>query len=363
MEADYDLIVAGAGPAGTACAIAAARRSARVLLLDKGGFPRHKVCGEFVSSESLELLNSLLPQNSFEEAPRIPQARIFLDGKLLTMPVAPPARSITRFDLDAALIECARAAGVEFREQTTVSEVAQGETFRVIASTGSFTAKAVVNATGRWSQLTRFHPGNGAKWIGLKAHFTEPSPSQSVDLYFFDGGYCGVQPVGANSVNACAMVNADRAASLEQVFHLNAELSARSRRWQQHFSTVTTSALHFREPRTHDGRVFLAGDSAAFIDPFAGDGISLALHSGTLAAQSVSAFLRGNCSLEQALESYATAYRARLAPALRNAARIRRLLSAPSWVRSALFGIARSRRVADLLVRSTRVKEARQAGS
>ena len=363
METDYDLIVAGAGPAGTACAITAARGGARVLLLDKSSFPRHKVCGEFVSSESLELLNSLLPPNLFDQVAQISRARIFVDGKILTIPVTPPARSIARFDLDAALLQCAVAAGVEFREQTTVSGIDQGETFCVMTSTGSISAKAVVNATGRWSQLTRFHPGNGDKWIGLKAHFAEPSPSQSVDLYFFDGGYCGVQPVGRNSVNACAMVKAERAASLEQVFRLHPELLARSREWQQQFPTVTTSALHFREPKTHDGGVFLAGDSAAFIDPFAGDGISLALHSGSLAAQRLSDFLARHCSLDQAIESYASAYRAQLTPALRNAGRIRRLLSAPSWARSALLAIARSSTVAEMLVRTTRVKAGRQAGS
>ncbi|MGH9566287.1 MAG: FAD-dependent oxidoreductase, partial [Candidatus Angelobacter sp.] len=58
--AEYDLIVVGGGPAGCACAITAARSGARVLLLEKETFPRHKVCGEFVSPESVRLLAALL---------------------------------------------------------------------------------------------------------------------------------------------------------------------------------------------------------------------------------------------------------------------------------------------------------------
>src|SRR5581483_12063229 len=80
----YDLAVAGGGPAGTAAAITAARFGARVLLLEQGRFPRQKVCGEFVSAESLELLQRLLTADTaglamMERAPRIRTARLFLD--------------------------------------------------------------------------------------------------------------------------------------------------------------------------------------------------------------------------------------------------------------------------------------------
>ena len=106
----FDLIVIGGGPAGTTAAIIAARGGARVLLLERGRFPRHKVCGEFVSAESLALLSVLLVSEHaalLGNAIRIPHARIFLDGRTLETPVAPPAASITRLDLDAALWESA----------------------------------------------------------------------------------------------------------------------------------------------------------------------------------------------------------------------------------------------------------------
>ena len=67
--AQYDLIVVGAGPAGSACAITAARAGAKVLLLEKDRFPRQKVCGEFVSPESLGLLHGFLDDGGFELAP------------------------------------------------------------------------------------------------------------------------------------------------------------------------------------------------------------------------------------------------------------------------------------------------------
>ena len=117
----YDLIVAGGGPAGTSAAITAARLGARVLLLERGRFPRHKVCGEFVSPEALGLLGSLLGGNPEAEAmlraaPRISHARAFVAGQCAEFPLPFPAASITRFDLDAALWNAAKLAGAEDRK-------------------------------------------------------------------------------------------------------------------------------------------------------------------------------------------------------------------------------------------------------
>ncbi|HEX7289168.1 MAG TPA: NAD(P)/FAD-dependent oxidoreductase [Candidatus Angelobacter sp.] len=360
--AEYDLIVAGAGPAGCSCAIVAARAGARVLLLEKDKLPRHKVCGEFVSPESLELLRSLLGQGSFSSQlfasrPAIGAARIFLDGKCATIKVAPPARSIPRFDLDAALLDSARRYGVLVRELTTVRQVQHhAGRFQVITAESAFTSQAAVNTSGRWSQLSPPKADSGARWIGLKTHFYEASPSQSVDLYFFPGGYCGVQPVSDTAVNACAMVRADAARSLPEVFAQHPALWRRSRDWEPVFPALSTSGLMFREPQTYEGNVLLAGDAAAFIDPFAGDGISLALHSGALAAECLGGFLRGKCSLSEALENYRSAYHKRFAGAFRNAARLRRLLQAPVWIRARLLPLTALPPLAGLIVRGTRAK-------
>jgi flavin-dependent dehydrogenase len=356
VEADYDLVIVGGGPAGSAAAITAAREGARVLLLEKHRFPRHKVCGEFVSPESLRLLTTLLGRDAFANLPQITAARIFVDEKELTIPVSPPARSIPRYDLDLALLSAARDAGSTVEEETAVRLVLPGKLFTVTVEATTLKAKAVINASGRWSQLTRFKAADKEKWIGLKAHFTEAAPPQSVDLYFFPGGYCGVQPVSDNAVNACAMVRANCATSLHHVFALHPALWRRSRDWEQQFATVSTSALHFRKPQTDDRGMLLAGDSAGFIDPFVGDGISLALHSGVLAAESLLPFFAEKTSLREVQQRYGARYRKQLAPALRNAARLRRLLSAPAWLRSGVMGIAGSRTVGQLLVRTTRAK-------
>ncbi len=341
----YDLIVIGAGPGGCATAITVARRGSSVLLLERGRYPRHRVCGEFVSAESLALLASLLSgdeQKLVDFAPRIPQARVFADGSQLHFEVNPPAASISRYDLDRALWRSCSVAGADAREGRTVQAVEGEGPFAVTTTDGVFHARSIVNAAGRWSFLTSFDTrtrASGERWIGVKRHFRETNPSTSVDLYFFDGGYCGVQPVsscaanGAGIVNASAMVRADVATDLKDVLELHPALRQRSRSWEPVIEQATTSPLAFHNPEPVQGKMLQVGDAATFVDPFIGDGISMALRSGGLAAECLEPFFQHVRSLEKATVQYAELYSMRLAPVFRASSVLRKLLRIPSPIR------------------------------
>jgi flavin-dependent dehydrogenase len=346
----YDLIVIGGGPAGASAAITCARNGARVLLLERGRFPRHKVCGEFVSAESLDLLADLLTAQHarvLSDAVRISRARVFLDGRTIQTSVDPPAASISRLDLDAALWDSAEQCGAECRQQVAVQSISGTGPFLVKTSAGEFESRALINASGRWSNL---HPASvdsqsaGVKWLGLKGHFAESSPPVSVDLYFFEGGYCGVQPVDlrdgveqSRRVNACAMVRADVARTLQDVFICHPALKERSRGWKPISDPATTSPLVFREPQPERDGVLTAGDAAAFVDPFVGDGISLGLRSGGLAGECLIPVFAGSISLPDAARDYRLAYERRLAPVFRTSSKIRRMLSWPHTVRTPIL--------------------------
>jgi flavin-dependent dehydrogenase len=356
----FDLAVVGGGPAGTAAAITAARLGARVALLEAGEFPRLKVCGEFVSAESLGVLRQLLCQVPEAEsvlaaAPVIGEARLFLAGRRIQTPINPTALSIPRYDLDGLLWEAAQHAGVKAVCGCEVREVVSGSPFRLGTTFADVTAMSVIVATGRWS---RFRPSivvpQGPKWIGLKTHFRELNSPRSTDLYFFDRGYCGVQPVGDGIVNACAMVRSDRATSLEQVLRLHPALAERSRNWQPVFEPVTTAPLIYRTPEPVRESLILVGDAAAFIDPFVGDGISIALRSGCLAAQELVPAIRGSISLAAAVTSYQRDYTAQFAPLVRAASRIRALLSLPQPIVTAALPLLRIPGVVPYMIRKTR---------
>jgi menaquinone-9 beta-reductase len=356
----FDLAIIGGGPAGSSAAITAARLGARVALFEARSFPRHKVCGEFVSAESLDVLANLLQDvpeapSLFADAPTIHRTRLLLGTRIIEAPVSPAALSITRYDLDAALWSAAQAVGVETLANCEVSAVKGDGPFELTTSRGNYSTKALIVAAGRWSQFTpdRTVPA-GPRWIGVKGHFKETNPDLSTDLYFFENGYCGVQPVAKDVINACAMVRSDRATSLPDVLQLHPKLAERAAGWTPASQPVSTAPLIYRRPQPVRGNVMFAGDAAGFIDPFVGDGISIALRSGRVAAPCVGKFLSGEIGLDQAAALYQHEYRRQFAPLLSAASRVRSLLALPVFARAAAFELLRLPGVMPLLIRKTR---------
>lgn len=356
----FDLAIIGAGPAGSSAAITAARAGARVALLESKQFPRHKVCGEFLSAEALHVLSELLGDTAalwglMNEAPEISRTRLWLGTRKLEADVSPAALSITRYELDAALWRAAQTAGIDCRDNCEVAAVDGDGPFQLRTPARAIEARALIVAAGRWSQFVadRSLP-TGPKWIGLKAHFREPRPNLSTDLYFFSGGYCGVQPISREAVNACAMVRSDHASSLPEVFRLHPALQARTASWLPITQTVSTAPLLYRAAQPVRGNMLFAGDAASFIDPFVGDGISIALRSGKLVSECLRGFLAGSGSLAECATAYQAEYARRFAPLMSVASRIRWVLSLPAAAQAGFFELFRLPGVMRLLIRKTR---------
>ena len=328
------------------------------MLFEAKSFPRHKVCGEFVSAESLDLLRDLLGADShglMDSAPAIDRARLFLGNRSIEAPVSPAAASITRHDLDYALWQAAESAGVVAHRNAKVTAVQGDGPFEVGTGSKKVSAKALVIAAGRWSQFTPERVMTaGPRWIGIKCHYRESRPSLSTDLYFFEQGYCGVQPVAGDVVNACAMVRSDRATSLAEVFALHPRLARRAASWTPVISPVSTAPLIYRRPRPRQGSAMCAGDAAAFIDPFVGDGISIALRSGGVVAQCLVPFLAGRATLAESAAQYEQQYERQFGPLISAASRVRSLLSLPASAQAMAFELLRIPGVIPLMIRKTR---------
>jgi flavin-dependent dehydrogenase len=345
VRTHFDVIVVGAGPAGSASAIAAAGRGLRVLLLEATRFPRHKVCGEFVSAESAEVLRYLLRDGADHllAAPRITTARLHSEGRSVEIAVEPAAYSIPRFRLDEVLWLAAEGRGISCRNENVTGLSRSRDEFVVRTTSAEYRAKSVINASGRWSKLSR-RVVKGSAWVGLKAHF-EGETDDVVDLYFLNGGYCGVQAVSPGVLNACALVKQGTAKSLDEVFQMDAVLAGRARKWTAVTELFATAPVYLGAGAPVCDGMLQVGDAAGFVDPFVGDGISLALRSGVLAGRSVGAI---------SAERYAELYRASFAQIFRSTSRVRALLSVARPLRPALINAFRLPAIGRHIFNSTR---------
>jgi menaquinone-9 beta-reductase len=253
------------------------------------------------------------------------------------------ALSLTRRELDAALWQRARQIGIEAIDRTRVQriECSNGGRFHVATAERSYVAKSVVNATGRWSEL-RSDLKHRTNFIGIKAHCeTGRAVDPVCDLYFFRGGYVGIQPISRTLVNVSAVVDASQFRDIESVF-VAAGLSEVASDWQPLFPSITCPLVKHETPEPLRDGVLQCGDAAAFLDPFAGDGMSLALHSGVLA---------GECIASS--ESYASRYQA-FSRTFRTASFLRKFVFAPHWLQSTGLQMMRIPWIAQLAIANTR---------
>jgi flavin-dependent dehydrogenase len=356
-----DLAIIGGGPAGTAAALEARRPGMRVAIWERDRFPRDKVCGEFLSAESLPLLERDIPA-ALERGAAIRSAEfISCSGRIRAFSLPRPGRGLSRRLMDEALWNAAALAGTECREGEGVLRLRRldpttdsGAAWELQSASGTLArTRALLVACGRWWTLEGFpsparDKKNGAvgPWMGAKAHFQGVALRDAVEMYYFPGGYCGLAPIEDGHYNACCLVHrnlvrdssassfVDFAAWLKSVAR-HPVLETRLRGSQQASETVSTAPVHpARQSADHNGAL-LAGDASGFLDPFTGDGISMALHSGRLAAEEVANF-RSNRGLNP--ERVAENYRRRLSGAVRRsylvAGALRALVLAPASVQS-----------------------------
>ena len=262
--------VVGGGPAGVMAAFAAMREGAGVRIFEKSAFPRHKVCGEFLSPAILPLLRRVGCEAGFLQLrPAILSAmRLHFGTRVIRHPLPVPAYGLSRYELDRLLLEHAASAGAQVVREHW-STAAQGVT--------------VILAAGRRSIAPA-----GDRLFGFKAHFSGPV-NDNVELYFFQNCYVGISAIENGATNVCGLAPERILRSFG--FHPGdllrrcAPLSERLRALTRTMDWLITGPLVFSERLSQpaDEVVYRAGDSLGFTDPFTGSGILNAMLTGELA--------------------------------------------------------------------------------
>ena len=312
-----DVLVAGAGPAGSATAAFLARAGYRVLLADRAQFPRDKACSEYMSPETVRLLNRLGVVADLEADGAVP-----LRGTVVTAargarlegrfelagyrPFRPTGLSISRRLLDHRLVLAARQGGAELWERTTVEELlydrgaVAGAVLRGPGGRSTVRARLTVGAEGLRSVVARrLGPRRHLPptRVAFVAHLDGVEEmAQSAELFVGSAGYVGLNPIGGGTTNVALVLPRDRAGAARgraEGFFLETlrGFGEVARRIEQ--ASVVRPVLATGPFSAWSGRVTvdgaaLVGDAADFFDPFTGEGIYSALRGAELLAETAS---------------------------------------------------------------------------
>lgn len=309
------VVVVGGGPAGSAAAIALAAIGIRVTLLERQRYPREKPCAEFLGPGTFAEVCRLLQEPPADLAPGIEGFRVTtasgasFEGSYHGR----PAGAVSRAKLDTWLARAAALAGADVVDGARVADITRaGSGWRLAVREGrhehTVNALAVVAADGLHSTIAhrlgirrqQRVPGR----VALVAHAVLPGLTRLGEMHVRPGAYCGIAPLSggrAGEANVALVVErgetrhfaGDTGRYLRQALTAFPGLRERADGMEVTREVLAVGPLSVASAPAPPG-VFVAGDAAAFLDPFTGQGIGRALRGGTMAASAVVSWLNGD---------------------------------------------------------------------
>jgi flavin-dependent dehydrogenase len=301
MSRTHDALVLGGGVAGTALAQRLAAAGRDVLLVERQAGPHDKVCGEFLSGEAMLYLRRLGLDPLALGAVPVEQVSVSGRGRAQRCRLPFPAFSLSRRRLDEALLAAAATAGATLRRGAGARALdCRGGLWEARLEDGSqVAARQAFLATGKHDlRGWRRPPGPQPDLLGFKLHLRlRPDEAaalgQAVEIALFPGGYAGLQPVEGGHANLCLLVRRGHFAALggewaalqrhmaAQNPHLASRLAGATPLWER---PLAIAAIPYGFVQRSGDGCWRLGDQAAVIPSFAGEGMSIALHSAHLAA-------------------------------------------------------------------------------
>jgi flavin-dependent dehydrogenase len=311
-----NVCIIGGGLAGLCAALHLSRAGLSVRVLEKGSYPRHKVCGEYISNEVLPYLASLGIDPFEYGAVRISRFTLStVKGKEIESKLPLGGFGISRYTLDnmlykavvesGGIVELENVAGITFSDQR----------FHISTQNGnSYTAEIVIGAHGKRStidkKLERSFIQRNSPFLGVKAHYEGGFPDDLVALHNFKGGYCGVSRVENGFVNICYLASFEsfkrykqldtyEQAVVRQNPHLNTIFNEMSPVFEK---PLTISQISFMPKARVERHILMAGDAAGMIHPLCGNGMGMAIGSAEMLSNLILQYCDGSIRSREELE-------------------------------------------------------------
>jgi flavin-dependent dehydrogenase len=408
-QLDYDVIIAGGGPAGSSAAIHLALRGAHVLLAEQKKFPRPKLCGEFISPECGAHFERLgVAHQMFASGPSSLTETVFYsrNGTNVSVPSdwfrsGGVALGLSRAEMDERLLRRAVDVGVKVLEDAHVVNLVfdnepsltvgllprlrvTGVTVKSNGRAERFRSALTIDATGRARTLARMAERISSAqprlrrppMVAFKTHLkdTRVSPG-ACEIYFYRGGYGGLSSIENGLSNLCFIANsrdvracqsdADRVMREIVCQNQRASFTLANARVQTEWLAVSLEGFGRHAAAPADGLLAI-GDAASFIDPFTGSGMLMALESGGLAADIIGQYLPRlpDATQTRALaKTYTESYHQQFSSRLRLCSLIRRAAFVPGMADVAIRFFGASEALRRRVSRATRSRTERDLSS
>lgn len=374
------IAIVGAGPAGSTLAIRLAQSGFETVLIERERFPRHKLCGEFISPECLRHFREVgvIDKMLAAGGDHVYETRFFeRGGRSVNVPSewfgqGEFALSLSRAEMDQQLLERARECGTTILEGTTVASVERnnGSAAKIVAKRDDGTAVEIdadifVDATGRSGSLARLtqehRTPTKAPFIGFKTHIKNIDlPKGICEIYSFPGGYAGVSNVESDRANLCFLLrsefvrgfsnDADEIVKVVVCKNERARETLRDQQPAQPWLAVSVSGFGTKDLAPL-ANLFTVGDAAAFIDPFTGSGMLMAMESSEILANAIKT--NGGSHADVASD-YERGYREKFRTRLRVCSALRRTAFMPAFATAVVMSLNVSDRLRRILARATR---------
>ena len=319
LQSYYDVIIIGGGLAGLCAAIHLRKYDFNILLIEKNDYPKHKVCGEYISNEVLPYFD-WLNVNIEELKPTHIQTLHFSSesGRTIETQLPLGGFGISRYTLDHALYLKALSQNCEILEDQVNEVLFKDDFFEVhLASGKTLTAKVVLGGFGKRANLdlkmNRGFLKNKSPWLAVKSHYKGEFENDVVGLHNFKGGYCGVSKVENNLLNICYLTNFKSFKKYKNIEEFQEKVVAQNPNLKNILENstsvfekpLTISQICFEKKENVEDHILMMGDTAGLIHPLCGNGMAMAIHSAKLASEQTIDFLSGKISRQEMEKNYA----------------------------------------------------------
>ncbi len=298
------ITIVGGGLAGLACSIRLARAGLKVILIEKNTYPFHKVCGEYISNEALNYIQSL-GINPFDFG-AVSLEKFWLSspsGNKLELDLPLGGFGISRYTLDYELSKIAKKEGVQLWEGVFVKDIVNNDKlnkkkdykFVIETSKNTIQSQIVIGSYGKRSnldnKLKRDFSTKNSPYIGVKYHLrTNLMPNNVIALHNFWRGYCGISRIEDDKFCLCYLSHKNNIIDFKKIENIEKQLFTENPFLNQIIKKADflyekpeiINQISFLPKKLIENDILMCGDSAGMITPLCGNGMAMALHSSKI---------------------------------------------------------------------------------